>query len=171
MRYNLVASSVTTGLVASSTLVASASTLVASTTLAAVAAASSLVVAASATLLATAVPTTSALVSTTSTTTVTSSTSTSALGTSIGKVDFDAPAIKLLLVEVLDGSLGFGLRAEGHESEATGAAGVAVPHDDRVKDLAEFRESITEGIIGRVPAQIATCDDRMGSVLEIRVSP
>ena len=44
---------------------------------------------------------------------------------------------------------------EDHESEAAGAAGVAVPHDDGLGDLPEAAEVLAEAVLVRLPGDAA----------------
>jgi len=50
----------------------------------------------------------------------------------VSEVDFHAPSIKLLLIEVLNSRISLLRRAIGHESEPTRTTSLAVAHDDRI---------------------------------------
>jgi len=72
-----------------------------------------------------------------------------------GFVDLECPAVEVDSVELLDGSLRlFGL-AEGHESEATGAAGFPVHCDVDVGHVAAGAEGFADTVFGGVERQIA----------------
>jgi len=58
------------------------------------------------------------------------STSATASTAGVGEVDFDAPAVKFLLIQARNGGLSLLGRTEGHEAEPTGATSVTIPHND-----------------------------------------
>lgn len=81
-----------------------------------------------------------------------------ALGSTI---DLDLATLELLIVELLDGSIGTVGVSEGDETEATGAASLTISDDDGVDDLADLAESRAEGIVGGVPGQ--TTNEQLGT--------
>jgi hypothetical protein len=54
--------------------------------------------------------------------------------------------------------LGFIISRIRYEAKATGAAGFAIAHDDRVEDLAVTAEEVAERFIGRRPCKISDVD-------------
>lgn len=71
---------------------------------------------------------------------LTSTSTTSASTAGVGEVDTDVPAVQLLLVEAVDGTLCLTGRAEGDETEAARAAGIAIAHHDRLKNMSKPRK-------------------------------
>lgn len=65
--------------------------------------------------------------------------------------------------------LGDACVGEDHEAEPTGAAGVAVPHDDGLGDLPEPAEVLAEAVLVRLPRDAA--DEELPGVRLHRVLP
>lgn len=59
--------------------------------------------------------------------------------------------------------------SEDYEAEAAGAAGVAVPHDDSLGDLAEAAKVVAEAVLVRLPGDAA--DEELPGVGLHRVLP
>ena len=76
-------------------------------------------------------------------------------GSGVGHVDADAAAVELLLVESGDGSVSLGLGGEGDEAEPTGAAGLAVLHDNVVGELTVGGEGAGETVVVGVPREVS----------------
>lgn len=76
---------------------------------------------------------------------LTSTSTTSASTASVSEVDTDVPAVELLLVEAVDGTLCLTGRAEGDETEAARAAGIAIAHHDRLKKHVKTTKTWTHG--------------------------
>lgn len=72
-----------------------------------------------------------------------------------GQSNADAAAVQVLLVHLVDGVVGRLLGAEGDEAEATGAAALAVDHDDGVSDLTKVGESLTKTVGVGGPGEVA----------------
>lgn len=90
-----------------------------------------------------------------------------ASGSGVGHVDTDATTVELLLVKGSDGSVGLSLGGEGDEAETTGAASLAVLHDNVVSELTVSREGVGEAVISGVPREVS--DVNFGGHLELRI--
>jgi len=73
----------------------------------------------------------------------------------IGGVNFDSPAVELLVIRGIDSVLGLVLRAVGDEPEPTRAARFAVAHHDTVEHGSVVTKRLAEHVVVGVPRQVA----------------
>lgn len=96
-----------------------------------------------------------ATASATATTTTATTTTAAAAATVLCLVDAYPPTIDLLPVHLRNRVLGVGGRVEGHETETARATRVPVGDDLGLRDRTEPLESLTKGLVVRIPAEAA----------------
>jgi hypothetical protein len=72
-----------------------------------------------------------------------------------GFIHNERTAIEVRAVELVDSGLGLFVRSHFHETEALGAAGVAVDDDAKALDLADLAEHFAHAIFGDVERKVA----------------